>query len=53
MVEFVRRARSELQAAGHRFLNDEEVTAWLEELRADDNRIEEIYRQIKLGSILP
>ncbi len=45
VLEFVERARRELEAAGHKFMNDEEVTAWLEELRADDGRIEEIYRQ--------
>src|SRR5439155_11526184 len=45
LVEFVDRTRRELEAAGHHFMNDEEVTAWIEELRADDDRIEEIYRQ--------
>ena len=45
LVEFVERTRRELQAAGHKFMNDDEVTAWVEELRADDDRIEEIYRQ--------
>jgi hypothetical protein len=43
--EFVDRTRGELAAAGHKFMNDEEVTAWIEELRADDDRIDEIYRQ--------
>ena len=37
---------SELEAAGHRFMNDEEVTAWIEELRTDDDRIDEVYRQV-------
>ena len=45
LVEFVRRSRRELAAAGHKFMNDEEVTAWIEELRSDDDRLEEIYRQ--------
>jgi hypothetical protein len=45
LVEFVDRTRRELAAAGHKFMNDEEVTAWIEELRADDDRLEEIYRQ--------
>jgi hypothetical protein len=45
LVEFVQRSRRELEAAGHKFMNDKEVTAWIEELRADDDRIEEVYRQ--------
>ena len=45
LIEFVDRTRRELAAAGHKFMNDEEVTAWIEELRADDDRLEEIYRQ--------
>ena len=45
LVEFVQRSRRELEAAGHRFMNDEEVTALIEDLRSDDDRLEEIYRQ--------
>jgi hypothetical protein len=45
LVEFVVRSRHELEAAGHKFMNDDEVTAWIEELRSDDDRIEQIYRQ--------
>lgn len=45
LVEFVDRSRRELEAAGHKFMNDEEVTAWIEDLRSDDDRLEEIYRQ--------
>jgi len=47
MVEFVQRTQRELEAAGHKFMSDEEVTAWIEKLRegSDDDRIEEIYRQ--------
>jgi hypothetical protein len=41
----VRRTRRELEAAGHRFMTGEEATAWVEELRSDDDRIEEAYRQ--------
>src|SRR5437763_1227942 len=40
LVEFVQRTRREMEAAGSHFMNDEEVTAWIEELRADDDRIE-------------
>jgi len=39
LVEFVNHSRRELEAAGHKFMNDEEVTAWIEELRSDDDRI--------------
>ena len=45
LIEFVQRTRRELEAGGHKFMNDEEVTAWIEELRSDDDRIEEAYRQ--------
>lgn len=45
LIDFVDRTRRELEAAGHKFMNDEEVTAWIEELRGDDDRMEEIYRQ--------
>ena len=45
LVEFVDRTRRELAAAGHKFMNDEEVTAWIEELRGGDERMEEVYRQ--------
>lgn len=46
LVEFVKRTRREMEAAGSHFMNDEEVTAWIEELRADDDRIESVYQQI-------
>jgi hypothetical protein len=45
LIEFVDRTRRELEAAGHRFMNDEEVAAWIEEQRGEDDRIEEVYRQ--------
>jgi hypothetical protein len=45
LVEFVRRVRQEMEAAGSPFMNDEEVTAWVEELRAEDDHVEEAYRQ--------
>lgn len=47
LVEFVKRVRREAEASGSHFMNDEEVTAWIEELRADDDRIEEVYREIE------
>ncbi|HEX5270765.1 MAG TPA: hypothetical protein VFW33_09775 [Gemmataceae bacterium] len=45
LIEFVDRARREMEAAGHKFMTDEEGAAWIEELRAEDDRIEEVYRQ--------
>ena len=47
LSEFVDRTRREMEAAGSHFMNDEEVTAWIEELRADDDRIERVYQQIE------
>ena len=44
LAEFVKRSRRELEAAGHKFMNEEEVTAWIDELRSDDDRIEQISR---------
>jgi hypothetical protein len=40
LLDFVRRVQQESAARGHRFMTDEEVAAWVEELRADDDRIE-------------
>jgi hypothetical protein len=45
LIEFVQRTRRELEATGHRFMTSEEATAWIEELRADDDRVAEAYRQ--------
>jgi hypothetical protein len=47
LTQFVDRTRRELEAAGHKFMNDEDVAAWIDEMRADDDRIEQIYRQAK------
>jgi hypothetical protein len=43
--QYLQRARRELEAMDYPFLKAEEVTAWIEELRSDDDRIEEAYRQ--------
>jgi hypothetical protein len=43
--QYLQRARRELQAINYPFLKEQEVSAWIEELRADDDRIEEAYRQ--------
>jgi hypothetical protein len=45
LVEFVERMRRVAEAAGSHFMTDEEVSAWIEELRSEDDRIEEAYRQ--------
>ncbi len=46
LLEFIDRTQLELEAAGHKFMNEAEVNAWIQELRAGNDRIEEIYRQI-------
>jgi len=43
--QVLQRIRAEREAAGYPFMNEEELTAYIEELRADDDRIEEAYRQ--------
>ena len=48
---YLQRARAELEAAGHRFLTEDEVNASIAELRSswDDDRIDEIHRQAEAG----
>jgi hypothetical protein len=36
LTAFFDRTRREKEAAGHRFMNDEEVAAWIEEQRGED-----------------
>jgi hypothetical protein len=43
--QYMQRARRELEAMNYPFMNEEEVTAWIQELRADEDRIETAYRQ--------
>jgi hypothetical protein len=38
IVEFVERIRREMEAGGSHFMNDEEVAAWIEELREGNGR---------------
>jgi hypothetical protein len=45
LSQFVERLRREMEAAGSHFLNDSEVTDWVEEMRSEEDRIEEAYRQ--------
>jgi len=44
LLDFVQRVQRDSIARGHRFLTDAELAAWIDELRADDDRIEQAYR---------
>jgi hypothetical protein len=44
LFDFVQRIHHDSTARGHRFLSDEEMAAWIDELRADDDRIAQAYR---------
>jgi len=43
LLEFVQRVQQDSLARGHRFLTDEEHSAWIEMLSPDDDRIERAY----------
>ncbi len=45
--EYLQRARRELEEAGHQFRSDEEIVAYIRELRSGDDRIDQIYRQME------
>jgi hypothetical protein len=47
LVEFVDRVRREAEARGHQYMTDEELHAWIEELREDDDRIERAYQEME------
>jgi hypothetical protein len=47
MVDFAMRVRQESAARGHRFMTADEIASWIEELRADDDRIEDAYGKSK------
>ncbi len=47
LVEYAERTRRELAAAGHKFMTDAETDIWMEELRDEGDRIDEIYREIE------
>jgi hypothetical protein len=38
LVKYVDRTRRELEAAGHHFMTDEEVTGWIAKLRDEEHR---------------
>jgi hypothetical protein len=44
LLDFVQRVQRESVARGHRFLSDEELAAWVDDQRADDDRIEQAYK---------
>jgi len=37
LLEFMQRSRRQLEAAGSHFMNEEEIGAWIEELRSEDD----------------
>jgi hypothetical protein len=45
--QFLQRVRAEREASGHRFRTKEEIDADLEDLRSDNERLEELYREIE------
>jgi len=47
--DFLDRTHGELVAAGHEFMTDEEVAAWVRDQRGEDDsdRIEEAYRRLE------
>jgi hypothetical protein len=51
--QYIQAARKELEAMNYPFMNEQEVSAWVEELRADDDRIEQAYRQAEKASGRP
>jgi hypothetical protein len=53
LADYVQRTRRELEARGSKFMNDEEVSTWVEQLRADDDRIEQAYRQVEAERARP
>jgi hypothetical protein len=44
--QYMQRSRAQLEASGHHFMNEQEMTAWIEELRSDDDRIEQAYGKV-------
>jgi hypothetical protein len=45
LLDFVNRVRRESEARRHRFMTEQEIAVWMEELRADDDQVEQAYRQ--------
>jgi hypothetical protein len=46
--QYLQRARAELEAMGHRFANESEIARYIAEIRSDEERSEEAYRQIEM-----
>src|SRR2546430_11140228 len=48
LVQFLLGARARMEAAGCHFMDDQEVQAYVEQMRADDvDRVEDVYRQVE------
>ena len=45
--QFLQRIRAEREAAGYPFLNEDEVNAYVEDMRSGDERLDEVYREIE------
>jgi hypothetical protein len=45
-LQYLQRARTELEAAGASFRTKEEIDADIEELRSGDKRLEDVYSEI-------
>jgi hypothetical protein len=39
LLEFMQRSRRDLEAAGSYFMNEAEITAWIEQIRAEGDRL--------------
>ena len=46
-LQYLQRIRTELEVAGAGFRTKEEIDTSLEELRSGDNRLEDVYNQLK------
>src|SRR5437763_1241552 len=51
--QYLQRARRELEAMGHRFASGEQVNAYIEDLRSDDEPGEEAARTVEEAEPLP
>lgn len=45
LVAFVQRIHQESLVRKHRFMTEQEISSWIDDLRADDDRIERAYRE--------
>ncbi len=47
LYEFLVRTRRELEESGHHFLSEEEVAAYIAEIRQENDRMEAIYQEVE------